>query len=181
MACTTRTPEEPTGSRGTFIPPTTPSIVVENMRNAIAEKNTENFMLCLADVTVRSTFAYSFEPSAEARARYQTLFDSWTTDKERQAFLSMVARLPSDRAPMLDLLSPTVNFSSPDSVVYVTDYQLQVEHDIESVPKVLTGTMVLTITPEKSGLWSISRWRDARRVADTLENTWSILKATLTN
>jgi hypothetical protein len=155
--------------------------VIENFRAAVSEKNTENFMLCLSDVTSRSKYPYSFEPSAEARARYQSLFASWAVQKERQAFLSMISRLDADERPTLTLVNSNVSFSSPDSTVYVTDYELVVDHGITTIPTTLVGTMVLAITPEPSGQWSISRWTDAKRPTDTVESTWSLLKAQLTN
>lgn len=179
--CATRTPEDPTGSRGTFQPPTSPSIVLENLVAAVGEKNTENYMLCLADPMTRSQYAFEFEPSAEARARFQSLFDEWTTSKERQSFLSMISRLNVDQRPQLFLLNTDVNFSSPDSTVYTSDYELIVEHGITSIPTTLTGTLVFVVTPEQSGQWSISRWTDAKRASDTVESTWSLLKAQLTN
>lgn len=181
VGCATRTPEDPIGSRGTFTPPTSPSVVIENFRAAVSEKNTENFMLCLSDVTSRSTYPYSFEPSAEARARYQSLFASWAVQKERQAFLSMISRLDADERPTLTLVNSNISFSSPDSTVYVADYELVVDHGITTIPTTLVGTMVLAITPEPSGQWSISRWTDAKRPTDTVESTWSLLKAQLTN
>ena len=179
--CSTRTPETPTGTRGTFEPPTSPAIVLSNLRNALAERNTENFMLCLSDASTRSSYAYRFEPSAEVRARYQSMFDAWTLNSERQAFLSLVSRMPPEVRPSLDISSATVAFSSPDSTVYVTDYVLTANHGVASVPTSLRGTMSVTITPERSGLWSIATWRDARRPADTVEATWSLLKAALSN
>jgi len=179
--CSTRTPETPTGTRGTFEPPTSPAIVLSNLRNALAERNTENFMLCLSDASTRSNYAYRFEPSAEVRARYQSMFDAWTLNSERQAFLSLVSRMPPEVRPSLDISSATVAFSSPDSTVYVTDYVLTANHGVASVPTSLRGTMSVTITPERSGLWSIATWRDARRPADTVEATWSLLKAALSN
>lgn len=179
--CATRTPEDPTGSRSSFQPPTSPSIVLDNLRNAVAEKNAENFVLCLADVDTRSRFAYVFEPSAEVRARYGSLFERWTIQAERQAFLSLIARLPQEQAPNLAFTSLSTVFSSPDSTVYVTDYVLNAAHDIASVPTTLTGTLVFTITPELAGSWSISSWRDAKRTSDTVEQTWSLLKAQLSN
>ena len=179
--CATRTPEDPTGSRGTFQPPTSPSIVLENFVAAVGEKNTENYMLCLADPMTRSQYPFLFEPSAEARARFQTLFEEWNTSKERQSFLSMISRLNVDQRPTLFLLNTDVNFSSPDSTVYTSDYELTVEHGISSIPTTLTGSLVFVITPEQSGQWSISRWSDAKRTSDTVESTWSLLKAQLTN
>lgn len=180
-ACSTRTPEDPTGTRGTFEPPTSPSIVLSNLRFAVIEKNTENFMLCLADSSTRSTVAYRFEPSAEVRARYATLFSGWALNNERQAFLSLIARLAPEVRPSLEFTSANVAFSSPDSTVYVADYVLAAAHGLASVPTTLTGTMSVTITPERTGQWSISAWRDARRTSDTTEATWSLLKAAVSN
>lgn len=180
-ACTTRTPETPTGTRGTFEPPTSPAIVLSNLRYAVTERNTENFMLCLADRTTRSSYDYRFEPSAEVRARYQSLFDAWSLNSERQAFLSLIARLPPEGRPTLDFTDASIAFSSPDSTIYVADYVMVANHGVASVPTTLRGTMSLTITPERSGQWSISTWRDARRQRDTIEATWSLLKAALSN
>ena len=179
-SCATRTPEEPTGNRGTYEPPTSPQIVIENFRNAVIEKNTQNFMLCLADPT-RSRATYVFEPSAEVGARFQAIFQSWSLHRERQAFLSLIARLPTDVSLGLEFTNGSVAFSSPDSLVWVGEYRLSTKLDLAGVPNVLTGTMVLSIQPEASGLWSIARWGDAKRAADTLESTWSILKAQLSN
>jgi len=178
--CATRTPEEPSGDRGTYEPPTSPLIVIDNLRNAVIEKNTQNYMLCLADPT-RSSADFVLEPSAEVGARYQAVFASWSADKERQAFLSMTSRLPLDQRPNLQFTNSQVAFSSPDSLVWVSDYELSVQLNISTLPSLLTGTMALTILPEKSGLWSIARWRDAKRPGDTVESTWSLLKGQLSN
>jgi hypothetical protein len=180
-SCATRTPEDPSGGRGNFIPATTPGVVLENLQAALRDKNTENYMLCLADDATRSRYPFVFEPSAEAKARYQSLFIAWNRQSERQAFVSLTSRLTLDQFPDLSYQNLNINYSSPDSTIYVTDYQLVVEHGIASIPTVLHGTMVLTVTPEVSGLWSISRWADAKRTSDTVESTWSLLKAAASN
>jgi len=179
-ACATRIPEEPTGNRGTYEPPTSPTIVIENLRNAVIEKNMQNFMLCLADPS-RSSFAYRFEPSAEAGARYQAVFLNWSVTKERQAFLSMASKLAVDQQPQLSFANSQVAFSSPDSLVWVAEYSLTAQLVLTSLPSTLSGTIALTICPEQSGLWSIARWSDARRPSDTTEATWSLLKGQLSN
>ncbi len=179
-SCQTRTPEEPDGGRGTFEPPTSPQIVVSNFRSSVIEKNTQNFMLCLADPS-RSRNPYFFDPSAEIGARYQAIFSSWSLTKEQQAFLSMIARLPSDQLIELEFENSNIAFSSPDSTVWVANYLLTPRLGISTLPETLSGTLVFTITPEPSGLWSISRWSDAKRPADTAESTWSLLKAQLSN
>lgn len=178
--CATRTPEEPSGNRGTYEPPTSPNIVIENLRNAVIEKNMQNFMLCLADPS-RSPFSYTYEPSAEAGARYQAVFMNWSVTKERQAFLSMTSRLAADQQPQLLFSNSQVAFSSPDSLVWVADYVLTAQLGLTSLPSTLSGIIALTICPEQSGLWSIARWSDARRPSDTTEATWSLLRGQLSN
>lgn len=179
--CQTRTPEDPTAARGSFTPPTSASVVIDNFRNAVIEKNTENFILCLADEITRSNFPFVFEPSSEVGSRFSALFNTWSVQKERQAFLSFISRLSAEERPILEYLSSNVAFTSPDSIVFVSDYTLSAPIEVTGIPTTLTGTMVLTITPEQSGLWSISRWSDAKRAADTSESTWSVLKAQLSN
>ncbi len=178
--CSTRTPETPTSFGGEFIPPVSADIVLDNFIAAVNNVNTENYMLCLADATLRSPQPFRFEPSAEARARYQALYDTWSTDKERQSFLAMRSRIRDNR-PLLSLFNRTETFSSPDLKIFSMDYELIVDHDLSLVPRTLTGTMVLELQREDSGQWSIARWIDARRAADTVESTWSLLKAQLSN
>ena len=55
--CSTRTPEAPDTGRSTYFPPTSPATVLSNLRYAVLEKNTENFMLCLSDQSTRSKYA----------------------------------------------------------------------------------------------------------------------------
>lgn len=153
--------------------------MLDNFRNAVIEKNTENFMLCLADAASRSNHSYVFEPSAEIGARFSSVFNSWSTARERQAFLSLIAKLSIDERPILEYENSNVAFTSPDSIVFVSDYTLTAPIEVSGLPTTLTGTLVFTITPEPSGLWSISRWSDAKRAADTAEATWSALKAQL--
>lgn len=178
--CSTRTPEAPTSFGGEFIPPVSADIVLDNFIAAVNNVNTENYMLCLADATLRSPQPFRFEPSAEARARYQALYDAWSNDKERQSFLAMRSRIRDNR-PLLSLFNRTETFSSPDLKIYSMDYELIVDHDLSAIPRTLTGTMVLELQRESSGQWSIARWIDARRSADTVESTWSLLKAQLSN
>ena len=121
--CSTRTPETPTSFGGEFIPPVSADIVLDNFIAAVNNVNTENYMLCLADATLRSPQPFRFEPSAEARARYQALYDTWSTVKERQSFLAMRSRIRDNR-PLLSLFNRTETFSSPDLKIFSMDYEL---------------------------------------------------------
>lgn len=190
MACAgcdlfrTRTPEPPGTGLVQFEQPSSELVVISNMLTAIKQKNTEAFMLCLADTTQGYTPAqqYHFEPSAEAGARFAEKFAQWSRQQERQAFLALISQLGPDQAPLLQLSDARFDVRLPDSAVYVATYVLELPISLPSVPTRVAGTLRWTIVPNRLGLWAISRWRDAPSPAsDTIPQTWSTLKALLVN
>jgi hypothetical protein len=180
----TRTPEPPGSGTTQFEQPTSELIVVANLQSALKQKNTEAFLLCLADTGQGFSpwQQYRFEPSAEAGARFGTKFSTWSRLDERQAFLAMVSRLGPDQAPVLTLNDAHFDVRLPDSAVYVATYSLELPIALPSVPTRVAGTLRWTIVPNRFGLWAIARWRDAPSPAsDSTPDTWSTLKALLVN
>lgn len=185
LACnlfSTRNPEEPTSSRSSFVPPTSPSIVISNFKSAITEKNTENFISCLSDTIRGGKSVFIFEPSAAVNAQYAGLFQTWNNSSERQSFLSLIGKLPTDVNPILQLTNARFDITSPDSAVYVADYTLTVRHSVQTVPTAVAGYMRLSIAVQTGGLWSIIRWTDSSpSQPDSINATWSLLKAKFSN
>ncbi|MCX7930276.1 MAG: hypothetical protein N2663_06115 [Chlorobi bacterium] len=183
-AFATRTPDPPGSGPIEFAQPTSELIVVENFQKALAQKNTEAFMLCLADTAQGfvSSQQYRYEPSAEAGARFSDKFRQWSRTDERQAFLSLVSRLGPDATPALSLGDARFDVRLPDSAVYVATYILQLPIALPSVPTRVAGTLRWTIVPNRLGLWAIARWSDASsQSSDSVPDTWSTLKALLVN
>ncbi len=183
-AFTPRTPEPPDSSSLEFDQPTSELIVVSNFQSALRQKNTEAFLLCLADTSQGYAVSqqYRFEPSAEAGARFGDKFASWSRTDERQAMLSLASRLGPDQTPTLTLTNARFDVRLPDSAVYVATYILELPIALPSVPTRVAGTLRWTIVPNRIGLWAISRWRDAPSPAsDSIPDTWSTLKALLVN
>lgn len=178
---TTRTPEEPLGSGSSFQQPVTELIVVSNFTNAVSEKNTENFIACLSDSSVNARRPFRFEPSSEAGARFSEQFRTWTIQNERQAFFSMISRVPNGEVCSLSLNNGRFDVRVPDSAVYVAEYVLQVNHSSASIPRTASGTLRLTIVPNQLNQWSIERWADLKPSGDSLSTSWSILKAQFSN
>lgn len=175
----TRDSESPHSNSSTFVPPTSANIVVENLRNSILDKNPDNYVACLFN-NPDSDLEYSFMPSTQASAVYQSIFDNWQVNDERLSFLSMTSNLPTELKPDLIWSNARYEVLLPDSAVYVADYYLNIPHNSESIAKSFSGTMQLTIIPETGGLWSIIRWIDRYKTSDTLE-TWSFAKAQFYN
>lgn len=183
-AFTTRTPERPGSSTVQFDQPVSELIVVSNMLNAIRQKNTDAFMLCLADTAhgYVPSQQYRFEPSAEAGARFGDKFTVWSRTEERQAFVALMSRLGPDQTPTLILDNAHFDIRLPDSAVYVATYRLELPIALPTVPTRVAGTLRWTIVPNRLGLWAISRWQDAPSSAsDSIPDTWSTLKALLVN
>ncbi len=178
----TREPEPPTGGSQSFVPPTSPALVVENFKTAVKEKNAENFALCMADTTRGDRSVYRFEPAAEVAARYAALFSGWDAVTERQSFISLMSKIPNDTPPSLTFTGGRFDVITQDSAVFLSDYLLLVNHTVASVPTRAGGSIRLTIIPNSGGQWSISRWSDANpATADTNTTTWSAIKAQFSN
>lgn len=180
----TRTPDPPGSATTQFDQPTSELVVVSNLQSALKQKNTEAFLLCLADTTQGfvSWQQYRFEPSAEAGARFSEKFATWSRLDERRALLALYSRLSADQAPILTLNQAHFDVRSPDSAVYVATYTLELPIALSSIPTRVAGTLRWTIVPNRFGLWAIARWRDASSPAsDSIPDTWSTLKALLVN
>ena len=84
-----RDPEVPSQSSDSFIPPTDPDAVIENLQNAVAQKNSVNYVRCFADPS-RTVRPFQFFPSPDAGARYASVFAFWTVDQEKTYFQNLV-------------------------------------------------------------------------------------------
>lgn len=185
----TREPEEPDAGSTSFIPPTSPDIVLLNFSAAIREKNAEKFAACfpeasLDEINPEKDKSYLFEPSAEAAQRFAGVFADWDVERERQAFVALMARVPETRIPALTLSAGLTQFEtqSPDSSRYISDYVFVHGAAGESAPDTVAGTLSFTLQPADNGFWYIRRWTDlAEDASDATRETWSTLKAQFVN
>ena len=175
----TREPEEPDTGRSTFIPPTSPDIVIANLKNAFLEKNLENYTASLGGSMDAEEF--EFIPSAQANAIYEAIFSSWDLNSERQAFVSMVSSMESETYPSIVLSNSEIEVLVPHSAVYISDYVIQADHSVSSIPDKFAGTLQFTLRPADNGNWYINRWIDTKAGSDEAEDSWSVLKANFFN
>lgn len=170
----TRTPEEPKGAGSRYIPPFSAEIVVENLRNAITDRNVENYLRCFTDST-RTDERFRYEPDAASSNQYPGTFTQWSLTQERDYFSQLRAALPVDslRSLRLDSLQ-TITFN--DSAQFVRAYELNVRHKQQSagVPGLVRGELRFWLRKDPFGEWSIYRWAD---FATGQAQTWSALKA----
>lgn len=173
-----RDPEAPSQSSDSFIPPTDPDAVIENLQNAVAQKNSVNYVRCFADPS-RTTRPFQFFPSPDAGARYASVFTSWTVDQEKTYFQNLVARASGKvNAYSNLLLTHRVVTLTGDSAVHSYDYTLTFEHTDASFPTVATGNLQFVLGLDNNNAWVIYRWNDYKTTSDV---TWSHFKGKFSN
>lgn len=153
---TTRDEEAPKSIGSNYVPPTTPSILFENLKNSLSEKVLENYMASFVDTAfLSSNFEYIAASGAEAT--FQTLSD-WSLNAERISVNNIFAAVQDERIT----LSLTNENSTPlgDSAYYFYTYSLNVPTDEEDLPNTYQGNVEFTIKLDSRNQWVITRWRD---------------------
>lgn len=178
----TREPEKPGESKYNFVPPTEPSLVVQNFEYSIKEKNLENFIKCFSPDGSPKT-AYKFYPAQTALSSFSSIFDNWSIESERRVFNSVISLLTEETSPVLYWQNRKPISEYPDSAIFESEYFLQFNFTStdNSIPVVYQGTIRLTMLPSENGLWSISSWYDFDLQKDSINTTWSFLKAKMYN
>jgi len=170
----TRTPEPPSRSRATFVPPLSPAAVLRNLRNAVIEQNLLNYSRSLADPARGGAFRFDADPVVE-NSRPE-LFANWGLEEEKHYFSQLNAVLPQDSLRSLSF-TPKDTTTFGDSAIFVEDYQLEMHHTQQAggVARRYAGQARFTLRRDSLGEWAIYRWADF-----STGNTpsWSALKAT---
>jgi hypothetical protein len=170
----TRDPEPPISQQSTWIQPTSPSYVLINLRNAIAEKNTQNYLRCLADTgKVAKRFLYIPEPAVNAAN--PGVFRNWGYEEERIYLNQLLLYLPKDSTSQLTLTSLRES-AYQDSVILVQEYQLKLHHQRQAQYglQLTRGQIEFRLIRSNENMWYIHRWTDYATVS---QPTWSAVRA----
>lgn len=170
----TRDPEQPITGQSSWIQPTSPNYVMTNLRKAIAEKNANNYLRCLAD-TSTAPRSFIYFPDAAVNAAHPGVFNNWDNESERNYINQLLVFLATDctSTVVFDLKSEN---AFQDSVILVQDYILTVAHkqQNEGCPKSMQGQAEFRLVRSMEDLWYIHRWTD---YATGDNPTWSTLRA----
>ncbi len=179
----TREPEDPKDdiSRSLWQQPTSPGIVLVNLKNAFLERNEENYLRSLADST-SSERVFLYIPSQEAAISNPGAFEGWGLNEER-IYINLLFSETTLPEGVLSSLEFT-RFEEPsipsDSALFEEIYDLDLEHTLENVPTKMTGIAKFRMARSSDGSWSIYRWEDIAFSSESDTSnlpTWSELKA----
>ena len=169
----TRTPEAPVNIRSTFVPPTTPALLLTNLQFSILEKNSVNYGKCL------NPLAFQYVPDSKSRQIYGQIFQNWTQASEKNYLDNLISQTGVNASSTLFLDNATTTYITPDSVIYKADYIVVFQHNRTNIPKSATGNLHFIISGDVNNLFSITKWEDFRQGDTTF--TWSELKANFSN
>jgi len=164
----TREPEPPTEERSNWVQPTSPLAVISNLKNAIQDGNTPNYMLCLTDSTSR----FRFIPDALVNQTNVGAFEGWNLYNERY----YVTQLFSASVDSLRKVTfSNIDYDYQDSVLVRLNYELELHHSwSDNPPKYAEGQANFWLHAS-DGEWFITRWEDYSTAED--RPSWSLIKA----
>jgi len=165
----TRDPENPETIRSTFLPPTSPEIVIENLSFAIQEKNSNNYTKCL------SAESFQYVPDSKSQLIYGQIFDSWNVLAEKRYLDNLISRTNPNSSSVLFIDNERLTQLTSDSAIFQADYIFVFQHHVVGIPVSAKGNINLTIATDSDDLFYIRRWEDFRQ--NDSDFTWSEFKA----
>lgn len=162
----TRPVEPPDNTLSNWVSPTDYTILLRNFQNAIANRNTQNYLRCFNPDSMR------FVPAA-SKAN-QSLWNTWGIRDEQAYFENMLQDLGSLSGNALTLKQTDLRDVTATSLRYVGTYRLVVNHRDSTVTRVCTGQIQLLMRLQAAtSEWEIRQWDDVETVPDS---SWSELK-----
>lgn len=162
-----RTVEPPSQGGSVWVSPTDYEILLINLQTAINQRNTQNYLRCFNADT------FQFVPIAALFNDNESVWINWSTQDEQAYFDNMIGNLAVSTNNSLILRELDVRDVTADSLTYIGDYTLRVNHQDTSLSTLFTGQLQMLIKLNTFNEWEIFRWTDLATQADS---SWSQLK-----
>lgn len=170
---TTRDAESPDQARSNYQTPVQASVVIENLKNSLSDKNVQNYIACFVD-SLYSPQNFLFSASSEATAVYQIFLQGWGLYEEQKYISSVFNKVPDDYPISLTLSEENYSNLSGDSLIYSATYFLNIPVSSEGEATTnYSGNLQFNMLRDSRALWVIYFWKDTK--SQTLPS-WSELK-----
>ena len=167
-ACFQTRPVEPPGTNASdWISPTDYQILLGNFSTAIAKGNTQNYLRCFNQDSLR------FTPAASLFNDNESIWLNWSIQDEQTYFDNMEADLSVNTGNSLVLIETDLQTVTSDSLKYVGDYTLRINHRDTLLTTLFKGQIQLLIRLNSFNEWEIFRWED---IETKMDSSWSQLK-----
>jgi len=150
-----REPKKP-DENTSWITPTEPNILLDNLRKAVSTLDLNNYKRCFESEKFR------FTADQTIAANNLGLFSNWTWDTENQYFNNLkVSASPLNANNNLNLINSRIINFSPDSLEFTSDYSLSLYHQDTSFASVnFSGLLSFQMKRNRQNEWQIVVWQD---------------------
>lgn len=163
----TREVEPPQTSNSDWVSPTAYPILLNNLQKSVNDGNAQNYLRCFRQDSFR------FVPSTPVYPQNQLLWDNWSLQDERVWFENVQSALGLAQGNYLKLQETDLQNFSNDSLRYIGDYELRMNHTDTALTVVFKGQVELRMRLNQYNEWAIERWEDFETHPDS---SWSRLK-----
>jgi hypothetical protein len=161
--------ELPTTKPGTFIPPTAPPLVLENLRLSYSELVIGNFIQCLDSGLVFKFDFIEITPGdtawgfAQEVTLTQKMFSEFSADKNNSRLNIQFGLLLDQPDIVLDTLATLIR-----------SYSLLITDTLGTVINGFSGIARFDLVQSAFNFWSLHRWEDLH--GDAQSNSWAEFK-----
>lgn len=168
IGCFNIRPVEPPSSSGSnWVSPTDYQILINNLQQSVNQRNVQNYLRCFNQDSLE------FQPVASLFNNNENIWANWSISDEQAYFDNFVADLAVTTGNSLSLTETDLQDVTSDSLKYVGDYLLRVNHSDTSLTTLFQGQLQLVIKLNAFNEWEIERWTDIEIYSDS---SWSELK-----
>ncbi|MBK9451406.1 MAG: hypothetical protein IPN95_18740 [Bacteroidetes bacterium] len=159
--------EPPSQTSSDWISPTDHNILLANLIRSVDQQNVQNYLRCFkAD-------AFRFNPSTQTYTGNELIWDSWSWQDEQAWFSNLKENLGLNSGNRLTLDQVDLQAFSSDSLRYIGEYDLVMNHTDTSLTVRFVGQLEFLCKVNSFNEWEIARWTDYETKQDS---SWSRLK-----
>lgn len=158
--------EPPSSSSSDWVSPTDYNILLDNLKQAVAEGNPQNYLRCFDQEN------FVFSPAGILFNNNETVWLNWSLLDEQAYLDNMLAEFgPSGNS--LSILEADLQDVAADSMRYVGEYTLRINHQDTTLTTLFKGQLQFLIRLNAFNEWEIEKWADIETHPDS---SWSLLK-----
>jgi hypothetical protein len=163
----TREVEPPLSSNSNWISPTDYEILLSNLSLAVNQRNVQNYIRCFHPDSLK------FIPATIVYTGNQALWDNWNLQDEQNWFSNVCNNLGITSGNYLQLTEVDLQSFSTDSIRYIGDYELVMNHTDTALTVTFSGQLEFVMKVNQFNEWQICSWKDYETHPDS---SWSRLK-----
>jgi hypothetical protein len=163
----TRDVEPPDQQNSDWVSPVDYTTLLDNLKRSVSQLNVQNYLRCFrAD-------GFVFVPSTPVFTGNELIWGDWSWQDEQTWFNNINENIGLSNGNSLQLQEVGLQSFAADSIRYVADYRLRMNHTDTSLTVEFAGQAEFLFQLNSYNEWEISKWVDFETKVDS---SWSRLK-----